>query len=225
MNIAVISFDQDLIKSLAKKLPDNEVKGYTDSLSLLREITFFDPDVIVYDATGGEIALNALEFFLSRDQVKGKMVKVLLSKENPIDHESLSQFSNLDFYYKETEIDKLVNDISGVKTEEKIVEPEEPQSIESFEEAYQPPSDMEALLGDTVSTGETEEIDLTMETESLDDVSELLKEIEKPKTEKPPAEEKPVSTPEEKETTEPAYNSGMLKITEKNKGRSPERLF
>ncbi|WP_456465393.1 hypothetical protein [Persephonella sp.] len=216
MNIAVISFDQDLIKTLAKKLPDNEVKGYTDSLSLLREITFFDPEVIVYDATGGEIALNALEFFLSRDQVKGKTVKVLVSKENPIDQESLSQFSNLDFYYKETEIDKLVDDISKSKTEMKASVQEETTSIESFEETYQPPADMDALLGETTSPESTEEIDLSMETESLEDVSELLKEIEKPKQIGSDIEEKKIEqieSKEIKETVKPEENTGMLKIT------------
>lgn len=216
MNIAVISFDQDLIKTLAKKLPDNEVKGYTDSLSLLREITFFDPEVIVYDATGGEIALNALEFFLSRDQVKGKTVKVLVSKENPIDQESLSQFSNLDFYYKETEIDKLVDDISKSKTEMKASVQEETTSIESFEETYQPPADMDALLGETTSPESTEEIDLSMETESLEDVSELLKEIEKPKQVGSDIEEKKIEqieSKEIKETVKPEENTGMLKIT------------
>ncbi len=216
MNIAVISFDQDLIKTLAKKLPDNEVKGYTDSLSLLREITFFDPEVIVYDATGGEIALNALEFFLSRDQVKGKTVKVLVSKENPIDQESLSQFSNLDFYYKETEIDKLVDDISKSKTEMKASVQEETTSIESFEETYQPPADMDALLGETTSPESTEEIDLSMETESLEDVSELLKEIEKPKQVGSDIEEQKIEqieSKEIKETVKPEENTGMLKIT------------
>ncbi len=222
MNIAVISFDQDLINTLAKRLPEDEVKGYTDSLSLLREITFFNPEVIVYDATGGEIALNALEFFLSRDQVKGKTIKVLVSKENPIDQESLSQFSNLDFYFKETDIDKLVNDIT--KKEVMVTEKEEPQSIESFEESYQPPADMEALLGETVSAGSTEEIDLSMETEGLEDVSELLKEIEKPEAEKPVVEKEAVEKPEiqeKKELAKAEENTGTLKITVEI---SPEEL-
>ena len=222
MNIAVISFDQDLINTLAKRLPEDEVKGYTDSLSLLREITFFNPEVIVYDATGGEIALNALEFFLSRDQVKGKTIKVLVSKENPIDQESLSQFSNLDFYFKETDIDKLVNDIT--KKEVMVTEKEEPQSIESFEESYQPPADMEALLGETVSAGSTEEIDLSMETEGLEDVSELLKEIEKPEADKPVVEKEAVEKPEiqeKKELAKAEENTGTLKITVEI---SPEEL-
>ncbi|HHG73769.1 MAG TPA: hypothetical protein ENK22_01855 [Persephonella sp.] len=214
MNIAVISFDQDFIKTLAKKLPDSEVKGYTDSLSFLREISFFNPEVIIYDATGGEIALNALEFFLSRDQIKGKTIKVLISKENPIDQENLSRFENLDFYYKETDIDKLVNDLS--QPQQTAVK-EEPPSIESFEETYQPPTDMEALLGETVSSEPAGEIDLTMETESLDDVSDLLKEIEAPKPEELAPNEPEPQPPEKKEVVkpepQPVQNSGTLKIT------------
>ncbi|WP_457624981.1 hypothetical protein [Persephonella sp.] len=220
MNIAVISFDQDLITRLAKMLADFTVKGYTDSLSLLREISFFEPDVIVYDASGGELALNALEFFLSREQVKGKKVKVLISKENPIDQEALTQFSGLDFYDREDDLEKLVEDIkkSGQTAVESAPEPaEQPASIESFEEAYQPPQDMEAILGETMESSPSEELELSMD-ESLEDVSELLKEMESitpesPKESKPP--EKTVSTPPQSTPTpEPAQsNSGSLKIT------------
>jgi len=220
MNIAVISFDQDLITKLAKMLADFTVKGYTDSLSLLREISFFEPDVIVYDASGGELALNALEFFLSREQVKGKKVKVLISKENPIDQEALTQFSGLDFYDREDDLEKLVEDIkkSGQTAVESAPEPaEQPASIESFEEAYQPPQDMEAILGETMESSPSEELELSMD-ESLEDVSELLKEMESitpesPKESKPP--EKTVSrSPQSIPTPEPAQsNSGSLKIT------------
>ena len=183
MNIAVISFDQDLINSISKKLSGYEVKGYTDSLSLLREMSIFNPEIIVYDASGGELALNALEFFLSRDKVKDKTVKVLISKENPIDESSISQFSRLDFYDKDSELDKLIEDVSVLsgnelskKTHDKM--DNQPSTIDSFEESYQPPVDMEALIGDTSQSEGSEEIDLTMEGENLDDVNELLKEME-----------------------------------------------
>ncbi|SNZ02829.1 hypothetical protein SAMN06265182_0221 [Persephonella hydrogeniphila] len=219
MNIAVISFDQDLITKLAKMLADFTVKGYTDSLSLLREISFFEPDVIIYDASGGELALNALEFFLSREQVKGKNVKVLISKENPIDQETLSQFSGLDFYDRESDIEKLVEDIkkSGKTTKEPAVQEniEQPASIESFEEAYQPPQDMEAILGETMGSNPTEELELSMD-EGLEDVSELLKEMENispepSKKEEPPRKAAPEPQPAVAEPVQ--SNSGSLKIT------------
>ncbi len=210
MNIAIISFDQDLITELAKKLPDFQVKGYTDSLSLLREISFFDPEIIIYDATGGDLAFNALEFFLSRQQIKGKKIKVLVSKDNPIDESALSQFSGLDFYDKETEIEKLVQEMKG-KTEK------ETGTVESLEENYQPPADMEALLGVETSqqAQNSGEIDLSMETGSIEDVNELLKEMENisveetvsPKNEK---EEKKTVKTVKKEATN---TEGSLKIT------------
>ncbi len=212
MNIAVISFDQDLVTKLAKKLPDFQVKGYTDSLSLLREISFFDPEVIIYDATGGEIAFNALEFFLSRDQVKGKNIKVLISKDNPIDENALSQFSSLDFYDKETEIEKLIEDIKGSETKE-----QKEQTIESLEESYQPPADMDALLATETPQTETGEIDLSMETESLEDVNELLKEMENISVEEPAAPEEVKKEKKEekviKEETITTNPGGTVKLT------------
>ncbi|MDQ7056357.1 MAG: hypothetical protein Q9M89_07865 [Persephonella sp.] len=199
MNIAVISFDQDLVTSLAKKLPDFQVKGYTDSLSLLREISFFDPEIIIYDATGGDLAFNALEFFLSREQVKGKKIKVLISKDNPIDEKSLSQFSGLDFYDKEAELEKLVQDLKETGGEE--------ATVESFEESYQPPTDMEALLSTESPQTERGEIDLSMETEDIEDVNELLKEMENISVEE-------TATPQKTSKKEEATNTGgMLKIT------------
>ncbi|MBK3331578.1 hypothetical protein GWK41_00690 [Persephonella atlantica] len=205
MNIAIISFDQDLVTGLAKKLPDFQVKGYTDSLSLLREISFFDPEIIIYDATGGDLAFNALEFFLSREQVKGKKIKVLISKDNPIDDKSLSQFSSLDFYDKETELEKLVQDIKETELEE--------ATVESFEENYQPPTDMEALLATENPNPETEEIDLSMETEGIEDVNELLKEMESISVEEtaPPKKEEKKTAKTVKEET--VNTGGTLKIT------------
>ncbi|WP_457627393.1 hypothetical protein [Persephonella sp.] len=238
MNIAVISFDQELVTEISKKLADYEVKGYTDSLSLLREINFFDPEVIIYDASGGELALNALEFFLSRDKVQGKSIKVLISRENPIDESTLSRFENLDFYDKETEIDKLVEEIKSsapAATSQSAPEPapvveDTPQSIESFEESYQPPADMEALLGETSEPSGSDEIDLSSDVGSLDDVNELLKEMESitpepepepaPAAEPSPAPEPPpppppaqASTPEPQPPQAEALQGGGLKIT------------
>jgi len=232
MNVAVISFDQELITEISTKLTDFEVKGYTDSLSLLREINFFDPDIIIYDASGGELALNALEFFLSRDKIRGKSIKVLISKENPIDEATLSKFSSLDFYDKETEIDKLVEEIksSTPPATDKPASQSSPTaedtapSVESVEESYQPPADMDALLGEAPEPSGGDEIDLTSDAGSLEDVNELLKEMESITSEtkvEPTVKPEPSPSPEQPTpslTSEPppqpqSTQEGGLRIT------------
>jgi len=219
MNIAVISFDQELIKEISKKLPDFQVKGYTDSLSLLRDIKFFNPDVIIYDASGGELALNALEFFISRDKIKGKPIKVLISKDNPIDESTLSRFKELEFYDKETEVDKLtenlknlpasVGDLEDSPSEEVEEVPIEDTTIQSFEEHYQPPADMEALIGDGGS-GDGE-IELSSEESSLEEVGEILKEMEYIPSEPQEQEDTTVKAEEVLETS--AFQSSQTELT------------
>ncbi|NPA58071.1 MAG: hypothetical protein GXN94_02130 [Aquificae bacterium] len=202
MNVAVISFDQELIGEISKGLSDWQVKSYTDSLSLLRDMNFFDPDVIIYDASGGEFDLKALEFFLSRDKIQGKVIKVLVSQHNPIDREALPKKENLEFYEKETEIDRLIEELKNMDlTAMQQVKAETTSYGEEVDTGYQPPADMEALLGEPDGVGE-EEIDLSSDVGSLEDVNELLKEIQ---TSPPPPVEEVVQVSEEqpvqKETT------------------------
>ncbi|WP_457640273.1 hypothetical protein [Persephonella sp.] len=227
MNIAVISFDQNLVSQLSSRLSGSQVKGYTDSLSLLREIDSFNPEVIVYDASGGELALNALEFFLSRDKVQGKTVKVLILRENQIDESILSKFENLDFYDKEKELDKLIEELSSVASAKSEAVEQQPaeeavDSIQGFEESYQPPADMEALLGETGEPAKEEEIDLSEEIGSLEDVNELLKEMESVAPEEPehkPEPPRPVEPPPAVEepalisSVQPNSPAGSIKIT------------
>ncbi|WP_036737766.1 hypothetical protein [Persephonella sp. IF05-L8] len=185
MKIAVVSFDSELVANIAAELSGAEVKGYMDSLSLVNELKedkFGKPDIVIYDASGGEIALNALEFFISRPQVKGIEIKALIEKGS-VSEENLKKFENLKFYDKETELSALIEELkskfsentySSVETE-KSQEPLE--NVEQKEEGYVPPQDLEALLGETISTSEeTEGFELEIE-EDISDVGSLLEEL------------------------------------------------
>ena len=191
MKIAVVSFDSDLVANVAAELSGAEVKGYMDSLSLINELKeskLEKPDVVIYDASGGEIALNALEFFVSRPQVKGIDIRALIEKGS-ISDENLKKFEGLRFYDKDTELGALIEELKSkvienpsisMKPEEKTVPAHEEKSEapENNEETYVPPQDIEALLGETISGSEdsTGEFELELE-EDVSDMDSLLEEL------------------------------------------------
>ena len=194
MKIAVVSFDSELVAKVASELSGAEVKGYMDSLSLVNELKeggAKKPDIVIYDASGGEIALNALEFFVSRPQVKGITVKALIEKGS-VGEDSLKKFEDIKFYDKDTELDNLIEElklkaqetpeipsVSVEQKEEEIPPVQEKQSeiVENQEESYVPPQDLEALLGETVAgTEEPEEFELELE-EETSDMDSLLEEL------------------------------------------------
>ena len=125
MNIAVISFDQDFINQIKRELPGGKIRGYIDSLSMLKELSEFNPDVIIYDASSGEFAIDDLKFLLTRDKVEKKKFRVLLSKEQPVDIDSFPEVEDIIYYTKETDINKLVEDIrteTGIPAKETVIE-------------------------------------------------------------------------------------------------------
>lgn len=191
MKIAVVSFDSELVAKVAAELSGTEVKGYMDSLSLVNELKESGggkPDVVIYDASGGEIALNALEFFVSRPQVKGIDIRALIEKGS-VNDESLKKFEGIKFYDKETELGTLMEELKSKTSEAPSVKPEaeetapvpekQPEITEEKEESYVPPQDLEALLGETVSASEDtgEEFELELEEEEVSDMDSLLEEL------------------------------------------------
>ncbi|NPA54387.1 MAG: hypothetical protein GXO21_06935 [Aquificae bacterium] len=111
MNIAVISFDQDFINQIKREFPNEKIRGYIDSLSMLKELSEFNPDIIIYDASSGEFAIDDLKFLLTREKVEKKKFRILLSKEQPVDIDSFPEVEDIIYYTKETDIPKLVSDI------------------------------------------------------------------------------------------------------------------
>lgn len=139
MNIAVISFDQDFINQIKRELPGGKIRGYIDSLSMLKELSEFNPDVIIYDASSGEFAIDDLKFLLTRDKVEKKKFRVLLSKEQPVDIDSFPEVEDIIYYTKETDIGKLVEDIrseTGIPAKENIIE-ETPISTGNMEDFFE----------------------------------------------------------------------------------------
>ncbi|WP_297452903.1 hypothetical protein [Persephonella sp.] len=190
MKIAVVSFDSELVAKVAAELSGAEVKGYMDSLSLVNELKegrAENPDIVIYDASGGEIALNALEFFISRPQVKGIDIRALIEKGS-VNDESLKKFEGIKFYDKETELGTLIEELKSKTPKEPFTKPEteqttpvqekQPEITEEKEESYVPPQDLEALLGETVSASEDtgEEFELELE-EEVSDMDSLLEEL------------------------------------------------
>jgi len=141
MNIAVISFDQELSNKIKSRLSDLNVQLYIDSLSMLKDISSFNPDIIIYDASAGDFAVDDLKFLLTRDKLEDKKFEILVSKENPIDRKELPENVSIQFFIKKEEDEKLIESVKRASSELK--------KEESFsEEVYQPPEDIEALLGD-----------------------------------------------------------------------------
>ncbi|WP_457640850.1 hypothetical protein [Persephonella sp.] len=169
MSVAVISFDQELSNKIKTKLSDYNIQLYIDSLSMLKEINSFQPDIIVYDASAGDFAVDDLKFLLTRDKLEDKNFKILVSKDNPINKKDLPENVLIDIFIKNEEDEKLIEDIK--KTLQEIKGKQEVFS----EEAYQPPDDLESLLGD-FSSG-TENIEESFETTSSSDLNPMIEEI------------------------------------------------
>ncbi len=151
MNIAVISFDQDFINQVKRELPNEQIKGYIDSLSMLKELSEFNPDVIIYDASSGEFAIDDLKFLLTREKVEKKRFRILLSREQPVDIDSFPEVEDIIYYTKETDIPKLISDIrsdigAGSKTvQESVMEDQHQVSSEDFESFMEPTTFEESL--------------------------------------------------------------------------------
>ncbi|WP_456401629.1 hypothetical protein [Persephonella sp.] len=141
MNVAVISFDQELSHKIKNNLSDYNVQLYIDSLSMLKDAESFNPDIIVYDASAGDFAVDDLKFLLTRDKLENKNFKILVSNENPVDKNDLPENISIDFYTKGEEDLKLIEDIKN------SIEASKPEETPT-EDFYQPPSDLESLLGD-----------------------------------------------------------------------------
>jgi len=166
MNIAVISFDQELSNRIKSKLSDYNVQLYIDSLSMLKDISSFNPDIIIYDASAGDFAVDDLKFLLTRNKLEDKKFEILISKENPIDRKELPENVSIQFFIKNDEDEKLVETIKQTVSENK--------KDENFsEEIYQPPEDIEALLGDFGSGTEN------ASEEKNDDIESIIQEIPK----------------------------------------------
>jgi hypothetical protein len=143
MSIAVISFDQDFITQIKRELPEEKIRGYIDSLSMLKELSEFNPDIIIYDASSGEFAIDDLKFLLTREKVEKKKFRILLSREQPVDIDSFPEVEDIIYYTKETDIPKLVSDIKaelGVspKSKEEPVLGETPISADTMESFLEP---------------------------------------------------------------------------------------
>ena len=143
MSIAVISFDQDFITQIKRELPEEKIRGYIDSLSMLKELSEFNPDIIIYDASSGEFAIDDLKFLLTREKVEKKKFRILLSREQPVDIDSFPEVEDIIYYTKETDIPKLVSDIKaelGVsqKSKEEPVLGETPISADTMESFIEP---------------------------------------------------------------------------------------
>ncbi len=142
MNIAIISFDQDFINQIRRELPDESIRGYIDSLSMLKELSEFNPDIIIYDASSGDFAIDDLKFLLTREKVEKKKFRILLSREQPVDIDSFPEVEDIIYYTKETDIPKLLSDIKAeTGSEEKAKE-----VVDIGKPEFSSPEDVETLL-------------------------------------------------------------------------------
>ncbi len=185
MNVAVISFDQDFINQVKRELPSVNIRGYIDSLSMLKELSDFNPSVIIYDASSGEFAIDDLKFLLTRDKVEKKKFRVLLSREQPVDIDSFPEVEDIIYYTKETDVSKLISDIKseiehpgkGAETSH-IEEPEiKTDNLENFLET----SPFEEEIPEPVSTEFTNNLgDFAISKEEEKEIKDTLEFLEGP---------------------------------------------
>jgi len=111
MKIAIISFDQEFSKQLKEELePDNEVRVYIDSLGMLRDLKEFHPDIIVYDASAGEFAIDDLKFLMTRDKLENNDFKIFISETDPINVEELPKNIKKEIFTKDDKgIEKFIS--------------------------------------------------------------------------------------------------------------------
>ncbi len=190
MNIAVISFDQDFINQIKRELPDAKIRGYIDSLSMLKELSEFNPDIIIYDASSGDFAIDDLKFLLTREKVEKKKFRVLLSREQPVDIDTFPEVENIIYYTKETDIPKLITDIT-----EEVGPAKKPSEATNIGSEIPSPENMESFLehtsfGEEISSdiGHFGEFSISKEEEM--EIKESLEFLEEHKPPKETTEEK-----------------------------------
>ncbi len=210
MRIAIISFDQEFSKQLKDQLePDNEVRVYIDSLGMLRDLKEFHPDIIVYDASAGEFAIDDLKFLMTRDKLENNEFKIFISETDPINVDELPKNIKKEIYTKDKKgIDKFISKmkIAGFQTED-------------FEDTLlggdEGGLDTSSLLLEEPSKtkDKSPEEDILMQTP--EDIEELLMGggdfLEEKKEEpKPKKEEKKEEPPKAKETAESKIPSNEI---------------
>ena len=196
MRIAVISFDQEFAKKIKDSLGDeHQVRIYIDSLGMLRDLKEFKPDIIIYDASAGEFAIDDLKFLMTRDKLGDIKFEIFISRAEPINVDELPKKIAKDVYYKEDDdINKL---IVKLKSSGLIEEDLGQDLLLGGEETGE-----SLLQSETESPKKEKEADLdSLLSQSPEDIEDLLMggfEEEKPKEEKPkakPKKEEEVSKP------------------------------
>ena len=192
MRIAIISFDQEFSKKIKESLGDeHQVRIYIDSLGMLRDLKEFSPDIIIYDASAGEFAIDDLKFLMTRDKLGNIEFKIFISKTEPINVDELPKKIPKKIYNKEEEdINKLIVELKSadlieedfgqdllLESEGGIEEKKEEKETELDNLLSQSPEDIEDLLMGDVGQ------------------KEVKKEEEKPKKEEPKKEETPSKPP------------------------------
>ncbi len=181
MRIAVISFDQEFSKKIKDSLGDeHQVRIYIDSLGMLRDLKEFTPDMIIYDASAGEFAIDDLKFLMTRDKLENIEFKIFISKIEPINVDELPKKIPKEIYYKEEDdISKLIVKLKSAGLIEEDLSQDlllnNEMALESEKE--EKGTDLDSLLS-----------------QSPEDIEDLLMgggiEEEKPKEEKPKKKEK-----------------------------------
>ncbi len=231
MRIAVISFDQEFSKKIKESLSDeHNVRIYIDSLGMLRDLKEFTPDIIIYDASAGEFAIDDLKFLMTRDKLENIEFKIFISKIEPINVEELPKKIPKEIYYKEEDdINKLIVKLKSANLieedlgqdllmeESKGLEVEEKKESTDFDTLLsQSPEDLEDLLmGGGVSEEkpakkeikkeerkeeEKPSDDIFLEDVPLDEIESVLSELSFGEEEK--KEEKPKREVEKEEVKE-----------------------
>lgn len=181
MRIAIISFDQEFSKKIKDSLGDeHQVRIYIDSLGMLRDLKEFTPDIIIYDASAGEFAIDDLKFLMTRDKLENIEFKIFISKIEPINVDELPKKIPKEIFYKDDEdVNKLVVKLKSTGlieedlSQDLLLNNEMPLEIEKEEKG----ANLDNLLS-----------------QSPEDIEDLLMggsiEEEKPKEEKPKKKEK-----------------------------------
>ncbi|RUM59723.1 MAG: hypothetical protein DSY66_05800 [Persephonella sp.] len=231
MRIAIISFDQEFSKKIKESLSDeHNVRIYIDSLGMLRDLKEFTPDIIIYDASAGEFAIDDLKFLMTRDKLENIEFKIFISKIEPINVEELPKKIPKEIYYKEEDdINKLIvklksaNLIEEDLSQDLLMEESKGLEVEEKKESTdldtllsQSPEDLEDLLmGGDISEEkpakkdskkeekkeeEKPSDDIFLEDVPLDEIESVLSELSFGEEEK--KEEKPKEEVKKKEIKE-----------------------
>jgi ribosomal protein L29 len=181
MNIAVITYDDDFKHSIVNNLAGNNVKSYIDSISMLKELENFNPEIIIYDASAGDFALDDLKFLISRNKVKDKKFVIAYSKLNPVKKENLDIDNlNVSLFSKEDQLQDLINYVkeeSEKNTQENSVEQTYFSSPEDIEEFYsstgENTAEFESIFSQELKNDENFKEDFVFEIPDLEEDFEL----------------------------------------------------